>query len=223
MTNCIGDINRPQTRPYADIMMTSSNGNIFRVTGPLCGEFTGPGEFPAQRPVTRSFDIFFDLLLNKRLRNNREAGDLRCHRGHYAVNVMSRFVTRKQPTGSCLLRSVMVILPAPIGLMWLIYPYPTGMLHWKGGSSNHTYYERCSSFVMIYCCNMCVLNSKQAHGTNLYYLIGKTPTLSFASHLGFIQNIPKSYLGMSSIPLRKLVVVLVSNSIRNYILIIWQR
>ena len=40
---------------------------IFRVTGPLCGEFTGPGEFPAQRPVTRSFDIFFDLRLNKRL------------------------------------------------------------------------------------------------------------------------------------------------------------
>ena len=30
-------------------MMTSSNGNIFRVTGPLCGKFTGPGEFPAQR------------------------------------------------------------------------------------------------------------------------------------------------------------------------------
>ena len=48
-------------------MMTSSNGNIFRVTGPLCGAFTGPGEFPTQRPVTRSFDIFFDLRLNKRL------------------------------------------------------------------------------------------------------------------------------------------------------------
>ena len=47
--------------------MTSSNGNIFRVTGPLCGEFTGPGEFPAQRPVTRSFDVFFDLRPNKRL------------------------------------------------------------------------------------------------------------------------------------------------------------
>ena len=26
-----------------------------------------PGEFPAQRPVTRSFDVFFDLCLNKRL------------------------------------------------------------------------------------------------------------------------------------------------------------
>ena len=48
-------------------MMTSSNGNIFRVTGHLCGEFTGPGEFPPQRPVTRSFDVFFDLHLNKRL------------------------------------------------------------------------------------------------------------------------------------------------------------
>ena len=47
--------------------MTSSNGNIFRVTGPLCGEFTGSGEFPTQRPVTRSFDVFFDLRLNKRL------------------------------------------------------------------------------------------------------------------------------------------------------------
>ena len=52
---------------HKDVMMTSSNGNIFRVTGPLCGEFTGPGEFPTQRPVTRSFDVFFDLRLNKRL------------------------------------------------------------------------------------------------------------------------------------------------------------
>ena len=46
---------------------TSSNGNIFRVTGPLCGEFTAPGEFPSQRPVTQSFDVFYDLRLNKRL------------------------------------------------------------------------------------------------------------------------------------------------------------
>ena len=26
-----------------------------------------PGEFPAQRPVTRGFDVFFDMRLNKRL------------------------------------------------------------------------------------------------------------------------------------------------------------
>ena len=34
----------------------------------LCaGNSPVTGEFPAQRPVTRSFDIFFDLHLNKRL------------------------------------------------------------------------------------------------------------------------------------------------------------
>ena len=48
-------------------MMTTSNGNIFRVTGPLLGKFTGHRWKPAQRPVTRSFDVFFDLCLNKRL------------------------------------------------------------------------------------------------------------------------------------------------------------
>ena len=48
------------------------------------------GEFPAQRPLTRSFDVFFDLRLNKRLRNNREAGDLRRYRAHYDVIVMWR-------------------------------------------------------------------------------------------------------------------------------------
>ena len=42
-------------------MKTSSNGNIFCVTDHLCGEFTGHREIPAQRPVTRSFDVFCDL------------------------------------------------------------------------------------------------------------------------------------------------------------------
>ena len=35
---------------------------------PFCGEFTGPGEIPSQRPVTRSFDVFFDQRMHKRLR-----------------------------------------------------------------------------------------------------------------------------------------------------------
>ena len=47
--------------------MTSSNGNIFRVTGLCAGNSPVSGEFPAQRPVTRSFDVFFDLCLNKPL------------------------------------------------------------------------------------------------------------------------------------------------------------
>ena len=32
------------------------------------GNSPASGEFPAQRPVTRSFDVFFDLCLNERLR-----------------------------------------------------------------------------------------------------------------------------------------------------------
>ena len=51
----------------AKTMMTSSNESIFRVTGHLCGNSPITSEFPPQRPVTRSFDIFFDLRLNKRL------------------------------------------------------------------------------------------------------------------------------------------------------------
>ena len=37
-------------------MMTSYNGNIFRITGALRVE----GGFPSERPVTWSFDVFFD-------------------------------------------------------------------------------------------------------------------------------------------------------------------
>ena len=65
--------------------MTSSNGNISRVTGPLCGEFTG--QFASQKPVTRSFDVFFDLSLNKRLSKQRYVGNL-TPRAHYDVIVM---------------------------------------------------------------------------------------------------------------------------------------
>ena len=46
------------------------------------------GEVSWQRPVTQTFDVFFDLRLNKRLSNNRDAGDLRRHRVHYDFTVM---------------------------------------------------------------------------------------------------------------------------------------
>ena len=78
----------PDEYRYPQYMMTSSDGNIFRVNGPLCGEFTGHRWNSTQRPVTRSFDVFFDVRLNKRWANNREVGDLRRHRAHYDVIVM---------------------------------------------------------------------------------------------------------------------------------------
>ena len=99
-------------------MMTSSNGNIFRVTGPLCGEFTGPGEFPTQRPVTRS--LMFSLIcvwINGWV-NNRETGDLRRHRGHYDVIVMKG--------GRCFSVSSNLSRldnsPKRIGMRWLLKP-----------------------------------------------------------------------------------------------------
>ena len=69
--------------------VTSSHGNIFRVTGPLCGEFTGDRWIPLTKASDADAELwfFFDLRLN-RLVNNLEAGDLRRHRAHYDVIVM---------------------------------------------------------------------------------------------------------------------------------------
>ena len=44
------------------------------------GKSPVPGEFPTQRPMTRSFDVFFDLRLNNGCVNKGEVGDLKRHR-----------------------------------------------------------------------------------------------------------------------------------------------
>ena len=46
------------------------------------------GEFPMQRPMARSFGVFFDLHLTNGWVNNRDAGDLRRYRAYYDVTVM---------------------------------------------------------------------------------------------------------------------------------------
>ena len=48
-------------------MMTSSNEPFSALLAICAGNSSITGEFPTQRPVTRSFDVFFDLRLNKRL------------------------------------------------------------------------------------------------------------------------------------------------------------
>ena len=71
------------------VMMASSNGDIFRVTGHLYGEFTGP---PVNSPPKGQWHgaLMFSLICvwKNSLVNNREAGDLRRHRTHYDVTVM---------------------------------------------------------------------------------------------------------------------------------------
>ena len=47
--------------------MTSSNGSISALLAICAGNSPVPGEFSAQRPAERSFDVFLDLRLKKRL------------------------------------------------------------------------------------------------------------------------------------------------------------
>ena len=84
-------------RASPNLMMTSSNGNNCRVTGPLCGAPV-TGEFPSQRPVTQSFDIVFHLRLINGSVNNREAGDLRRHHATYDATVLwNYFISHDSP------------------------------------------------------------------------------------------------------------------------------
>ena len=48
-------------------MITSSNGDISPLLVLCVGNSPVTSEFSAQRPVTQSFDVYFDLCLNKRL------------------------------------------------------------------------------------------------------------------------------------------------------------
>ena len=76
------------------IMVTSSNGNIFRVTGPLCGEFTGHQWIPRTKASDAELWCFLWSApwINGSV-NNREAGNLRRHRAHYDVIVMGDWPT----------------------------------------------------------------------------------------------------------------------------------
>ena len=80
-------------------MMTSSNGNIFRVTGHLCGEFTGPRVNSPHKGQWRG-GLMFSLICAwiNRWVNNREAGDLRRYHAHYDVTVMILPHKQRQPT-----------------------------------------------------------------------------------------------------------------------------
>ena len=61
---------------WVNLMMTSSNGSIFRVTGPLCGEFTGHRWIPLTKANKAELWCF---LWSAPWINTREAGDLRRH------------------------------------------------------------------------------------------------------------------------------------------------
>ena len=86
-------------------MMTSSNWNIFRVTG----------EFPSQRPMTRRFDVFLDLRLNKCL-SKQSRRHLRCLWAHSDVTVMTR---HRHENGNKIATNFMLLL-APEVVIYIL-------------------------------------------------------------------------------------------------------
>ena len=67
-------------------MMTSSNGNIFRDTGPFVSGIHRP---PVDSPhKTQGFDVFYYVRPDKGWSNSRSAGVLRRHDAHSDVTVM---------------------------------------------------------------------------------------------------------------------------------------
>ena len=85
---------------YGRDMMTSSNGNIFRVTGPLCGNSSLPVNFPHKGQWRGALMFSLICVWINRWVNNREAGDLRRYRAHYDVMVMDIAYNRLGPPGS---------------------------------------------------------------------------------------------------------------------------
>ena len=69
-------------------MMTSSNGNIYRVTGLLCGQFTGHRWIPLTKASDTELWCFLWSAPWINGWHNREAGDLGRHRAHHDVIVM---------------------------------------------------------------------------------------------------------------------------------------
>ena len=79
-------------------MLTSSNGTSLRITGHLCGEFTGHRWIPRTKASDAALWCF---LWSDGWINNGEAGDLRRNRAHYDVTVMeAKYCWRRNPTES---------------------------------------------------------------------------------------------------------------------------
>ena len=69
-------------------MMTSSNGNIFRVTGPLWEESTGYRWLPLTKAKDAELWCFLWSAPERDWVSNRDTSDFRCHRSHCGVTVI---------------------------------------------------------------------------------------------------------------------------------------
>ena len=83
------DTQHDTRRMYSLLGTTSSNGSLFRITGPLCGEFTGPRWIPLKKSSGAELWWYnWSAPWINGWVNKREAGDSRRHHDHYDVSVM---------------------------------------------------------------------------------------------------------------------------------------
>ena len=104
---------------FCVIMMTSSNGTIFRVTGLLCGEFTWHND-------QWRGDLMSSLIcawINGWV-NNRAADDLLRHWTHYDVIVMN---------SNALLNTLEIFIATSASLSFQYIPYLFAGYVWKCG------------------------------------------------------------------------------------------
>ena len=104
-------------------MMTSSNGYIYALLALCAGNSPVTGEFPSQRPVTRSFDVFFDPRLNKRLSKQslgwwfetpsrplwRHCNGDTVHWGHFGANIVKYIFLYINIWGFLIFRSLFIL------------------------------------------------------------------------------------------------------------------
>ena len=67
LTDAFTSVEMSLTGKISEQNLVTHIGNIFLIIDPVCGNSTATGEFPSQMRMTQSFDVFFDLRLNKRL------------------------------------------------------------------------------------------------------------------------------------------------------------
>ena len=95
-------------------MMTSSNGNLFGVTGPLCGKFSGHLWISLTK-ASDTENLMFSVIYawKKGWINSRVAGDLRRHGARYYITVMISMKSRvcAASTGTHYTKSLWIIDP----------------------------------------------------------------------------------------------------------------
>ena len=106
---------------YLEMLLASSNGNIFRIADRKWGKFTSHRWFttplpPPQTPITRGFELFFDLRLKKRLSKQSKRRYLRRHRAHYDVTAMGTYVVTLFSMRNSFIQK---IITAPFGFNYL--------------------------------------------------------------------------------------------------------